>query len=67
MGLKFLTDMFAKNVILFGWLSVFNTFSRSVNPGWTGEKLYEEARRILGAFIQIITYRDYLPHILGKY
>jgi len=39
---------------------------RSVNPVWSGEQLYEEARRILGAFIQIITYRDYLPNILGR-
>ncbi|XP_058531652.1 lactoperoxidase [Ochotona princeps] len=38
---------------------------RALNPQWDGEKLYQEARKILGAFIQIITFRDYLPIVLG--
>ncbi|XP_051013771.1 lactoperoxidase [Acomys russatus] len=36
-----------------------------LNPHWDGETLYQEARRIMGAFIQIITFRDYLPILLG--
>ncbi|XP_008569477.1 PREDICTED: lactoperoxidase isoform X1 [Galeopterus variegatus] len=36
-----------------------------LNPQWDGEKLYQEARKILGAFVQIITFRDYLPIVLG--
>ncbi|XP_051680776.2 lactoperoxidase [Oryctolagus cuniculus] len=38
---------------------------KTLNPQWGGEKLYQEARKILGAFIQIITFRDYLPIVLG--
>ncbi|XP_072796284.1 lactoperoxidase [Vicugna pacos] len=38
---------------------------KRLNPRWDGEKLYQEARKILGAFMQIITFRDYLPIVLG--
>ncbi|XP_016066188.1 PREDICTED: lactoperoxidase isoform X2 [Miniopterus natalensis] len=38
---------------------------KRLNPQWDGEKLYQEARKILGAFMQIITFRDYLPILLG--
>nr|XP_005583875.2 eosinophil peroxidase [Macaca fascicularis] len=39
---------------------------RRLNPRWTGDKLYNEARKIMGAMVQIITYRDFLPLVLGK-
>ncbi|CAN9504910.1 unnamed protein product [Ophioblennius macclurei] len=38
---------------------------RRLNPHWSSETLYQEARKIMGAYAQMITFRDYLPHILG--
>ncbi|NWX15910.1 PERE peroxidase, partial [Aegotheles bennettii] len=39
---------------------------RKLNPHWDGEKLYQESRKIVIAINQIITYRDYVPRLLGK-
>lgn len=39
---------------------------QSINPHWKSERLFEEARKIVGALIQMITYRDFLPHLIGK-
>ncbi|XP_017269115.1 eosinophil peroxidase [Kryptolebias marmoratus] len=36
-----------------------------LNPHWDGERLYQEARKIMGGHSQVITYRDWLPHIVG--
>ena len=38
-----------------------------VNPKWSGERVYQEAKKIVGAVLQNIHYKQYLPLILGKY
>ncbi|XP_041053177.1 eosinophil peroxidase-like isoform X1 [Carcharodon carcharias] len=59
-----------------GLLSVHTLFLREhnrlarelkkLNPHWSGETIYQEARKIMGAFQQIINYRDYVPLVIGK-
>ncbi|MBN3292594.1 PERM Myeloperoxidase, partial [Polypterus senegalus] len=38
---------------------------RKLNPQWNGETIYQETRKVVGAFHQIMIYRDYLPIIIG--
>lgn len=50
------------------WLREHNRIARELremNPHWNGEKLYQEARRIVGAEMQHITYQHWFPHIFG--
>lgn len=30
---------------------------RDLNPSWDGDRIYEESRKIVGAQLQLITYR----------
>ncbi|XP_053311840.1 myeloperoxidase-like [Spea bombifrons] len=37
-----------------------------LNPTWSEEILYQETRKVIGAILQKITYKDWLPLLLGS-
>lgn len=37
-----------------------------LNPGWSGDRVFQEARKIVGAIVQAIVYEEFLPKILGS-
>ena len=50
------------------WMRYHNTVEAQLhrlNPHWSGEKLFQETRRIIGAVWQHIVYNEYLPLVLG--
>ncbi|XP_039750758.1 peroxidase-like [Pararge aegeria] len=51
------------------WVREHNRVARtleSLNPGWNSDKLYHEARRIVVAELQHITYKHWIPALTGK-
>ncbi|XP_054422800.1 thyroid peroxidase [Pteronotus mesoamericanus] len=50
------------------WLREHNRLAaalKTLNPHWSADTAYQEARKVVGALHQIITLRDYVPKILG--
>ncbi|XP_030372346.1 peroxidasin, partial [Scaptodrosophila lebanonensis] len=51
------------------WMREHNRIAtnlRDINPHWDGDTLYQEARKIVGAQMQHITYKQWLPIIIGE-
>ena len=38
----------------------------SLNPQWSVDRVYQEARKIVGAEMQVITYKGFLAAVLDK-
>ncbi|CAH1389660.1 unnamed protein product [Nezara viridula] len=50
------------------WLREHNRIARElkkINPHWTGNTIFHEARKVVGAEMQHITFKHWLPNVLG--
>lgn len=64
-------DRGEENIALFAmhilWVREHNRVAKElkwINPHWTGEQIFQTARKICGATFQNIVYKEYLPKII---
>lgn len=51
------------------WVREHNRLAKklsTMNPDWSDEQVYQETRKIVEAQLQIITYKHWLPYIIGE-
>lgn len=53
-----MTDFCLSTTLRSRWIAV-------ENPDWKDERIYQQARKINGAILQSITFREWLPSLLG--
>lgn len=51
------------------WVRQHNRLAKKLsgmNPNWSDEQVYQETRKIIEAQLQTITYKHWLPYIVGE-
>ncbi|VDK18028.1 unnamed protein product [Anisakis simplex] len=47
-------------------LSMIDSVLRTMNKKWDEDRLFQETRKVVGAIMQVITYQEFLPALLGS-